>query len=120
MKRLALALAAGLLTLGWGCGGNSTSVTNPGPPPPPTASPDVRADYLVSQMTIDEKLQLVHGGATASNPVTPLGAAGWVPSIPRLNIPDLFLADGSVGVGNGVGQATALPSSIASARPVGM
>jgi beta-glucosidase len=114
MNRLALALAAGLLMLGWGCGGNSTSVTSPGPPPP-TASPDVRADYLVSQMTEDEKVQLVHGGVTASNPVTPRGAGGWVPGIPRLNIPDLFLADGSVGVGNGVGQATALPSSIASA-----
>jgi beta-glucosidase len=38
-----------------------------------------------------------------------------VPGIPRLNIPDLYLADGSVGVGDGVGQATALPSSIASA-----
>jgi beta-glucosidase len=114
MNRLALALAAGLLMLGWGCGGNATSVTNPGPPPP-TASPDERADYLVSQMTLDEKVQLVHGGVTASNPVTPRGAAGWVPGIPRLNIPDLFLADGSVGVGNSVGQATALPSSIASA-----
>jgi beta-glucosidase len=66
-------------------------------------------------MTQDEKVQLVHGGATASNPVTPRGAAGWVPGIPRLNIPDLYLADGSVGVGNAVGQATALPSSIASA-----
>ena len=32
-----------------------------------------------------------------------------------MNIPALYLADGSVGVGNGVGQATALPSSIASA-----
>ena len=114
MNRFALALAIGLLMLGWGCGGSSTSVTSP-PPPPPTTSPDVRADYLVSQMTQGEKVQLVHGGVTVSNPVTPLGAAGWVPGIPRLNIPDLYLADGSVGVGNGVGQATALPSSIASA-----
>ena len=78
MNRFALALAIGLLMLGWGCGGSSTSVTNP-PPPPPTASPDVRADYLVSQMTQGEKVQLVHGGVTVSNPVTPLGAAGWVP-----------------------------------------
>jgi beta-glucosidase len=66
-------------------------------------------------MTQDEKVQLVHGGATSSNSPLPRGAGGWVPGIPRLNIPDLFLADGSVGVGNGVGQATALPSSIASA-----
>ncbi len=38
-----------------------------------------------------------------------------MPGIPALGIPPLYLADGSVGVGNGVGQATALPSSIASA-----
>jgi beta-glucosidase len=65
-------------------------------------------------MTQNEKLQLVRGGATWYNSL-PRGAGGWVPGIPRLKIPALFLADGSVGVGNGVGQATALPSSIASA-----
>ena len=71
---------------------------------------DQRADWLLAQMTLDEKLQLVHG----SLPVQ-LGAAGWVPGIPRLGIPGLYLVDGSVGVGNKVGRATALPSSIASA-----
>jgi beta-glucosidase len=82
---------------------------------PPTA--DQRADQLLALMTQDQKIQLVYG---AGGPVTndfplPRGAAGWVPGIPQLGIPDLYLADGSVGVGNGVGQATALPSSIASA-----
>jgi beta-glucosidase-like glycosyl hydrolase len=44
-----------------------------------------------------------------------LGAvARLVRTAVRLNIPDLYLADGSVGVGNHVGQATAFPSSIAS------
>jgi len=85
------------------------------PVEPPTA--DERAEQLLGQMTQDEKLQLVYG---AGGPVTnilslPRGAAGYVPGIPRLGIPDLYFADGSVGVGNGVGQATALPSSIASA-----
>ena len=77
----------------------------------------MRADYLVSQMTLAEKMQLVHGGAALDwwNHTLPRGAAGWIPGIPRLNIPDLYFADGSVGVGNGVGQSTALPSSIASA-----
>ncbi|MGD0694686.1 MAG: glycoside hydrolase family 3 C-terminal domain-containing protein [Terriglobia bacterium] len=119
MNRIPLALALGLVMIGWGCGGNSTSVTNPSPPSPtppgPNATPDERADYLVSQMTQDEKVQLVHGGSTSSNSSLPRGGAGWVPGIPRLNIPDLYLADGSVGAGNGIGQATALPSSIASA-----
>lgn len=76
---------------------------------------DQRADSLLSQMTLDEKVQLVHGGVLPPNTPTPRGGAGWVPGIPRLGIPDLYLADGSVGVGNGAGQATALPSSIASA-----
>ncbi|HLY15799.1 MAG TPA: glycoside hydrolase family 3 C-terminal domain-containing protein [Bryobacteraceae bacterium] len=82
---------------------------------PPTA--DQRADYLISQMTQDEKIQLVYGAGGPVNAQVPIprGAAGYVPGIPRLGIPDLYLADGSVGVGNGVGQATALPSSIASA-----
>jgi beta-glucosidase len=81
---------------------------------PPTS--DQRADALLAQMTQDEKLQLVHGAGSVNNDVPfPHGVAGWVPGIPRLGIPDLLLADGSVGVGNGVGPATILPSSIASA-----
>ncbi len=82
---------------------------------PPT--PDQRATQLLSQMTQSQKIQLVYGlgGPVTNNPPLPRGGAGWVPGISQLGIPDLYLADGSVGVGNGVGQATALPSSIASA-----
>ncbi|HYK37483.1 glycoside hydrolase family 3 C-terminal domain-containing protein [Alloacidobacterium sp.] len=75
------------------------------------SSADTRADKLLSQMTLDEKIQLVHGANSTGT--TSRGAAGFVPGIPRLGIPDLYLADGSVGVSWGVGQATALPSSIA-------
>jgi beta-glucosidase len=75
-------------------------------------SADQRADQLLSRMTLDEKIQLVHGDVQTS---VPRGAGSHVPGIPRLGIPDLYFADGSVGVGNNVGQATALPSSIASA-----
>lgn len=82
---------------------------------PPTA--DQRAGQLLSQMTQDQKIQLVYGagGPVTAIPVLPRGGGGWVPGIPELGIPALYLADGSVGVGNGVGPATALPSSIASA-----
>ena len=69
-------------------------------------------------MTQAEKLQIVQGGVTSNltyGYTVPLGAGGWVPGNTRLNIPALYLADGSVGVGNSVGPATALPSSIASA-----
>ncbi|MGD0359447.1 MAG: glycoside hydrolase family 3 C-terminal domain-containing protein [Bryobacteraceae bacterium] len=85
------------------------------PVQPPTA--DQRADQLVTQMTPDQKIQLVYGaGGPVTNQIAlPRGGAGWVPGIPALGIPDLYLADGSVGVGNSVGQATALPSSLASA-----
>jgi beta-glucosidase len=65
-------------------------------------------------MTQDEKVQLVHGALTSYNP-GPNGEVGWVPGIPRLSIPDLGFEDGSVGVASGMGQSTALPSSIASA-----
>lgn len=78
---------------------------------PQDGSADVRADQLLSHMTLDEKIQLVHGAVSTGT--VPRGAAGFVPGIPRLGIPDLYFADGSVGVGNSVGQATALPSSIA-------
>jgi len=68
-------------------------------------------------MTQAEKVQLVHGAAPVGTYsfTLPRGVAGYVPGISRLGIPDLYLADGSVGIGNNVGQATALPSSIASA-----
>jgi beta-glucosidase len=113
-QKLLTSVGLFLLLITAACGGGSSSQSSP---PPPTASPDVRADYLVGQMTMDEKIQLVHGGAALDwwNYTLPRGAGGWIPGIPRLGIPDLYFADGSVGVGNSVGQATALPSSIASA-----
>jgi len=79
------------------------------------ANPDQRADALIAQMTEAEKLQLVHGNATAKSLTGPHGAVFWVPGIPRLGIPDQLGADGPVGVADHVGPATALPSSLASA-----
>ena len=77
----------------------------------------MRADYLVGKMSLDEKILLVHGGAALDwwNHILPHGAGGWIAGIPRLNIPALYFADGSAGVNVNGGQATALPSSIASA-----
>ena len=102
------------------CGGGASNPVNPPSPPSPppqNLTADQKADQLVAQMTLDEKIQLVHGGAAADwwNHVLPRGGGGWIPGITRLGISDLYFADGSVGVGNAVGQATALPSSIASA-----
>jgi beta-glucosidase len=83
-----------------------------------TMNSDERAAALAEQMTQDEKIQLLHGAETLpdfQSQALPRGGAGYVPGIPRLGIPDLYLADGSVGVGNNVGPSTALPSSLASA-----
>jgi beta-glucosidase len=82
-------------------------------------SPDQRADLVVKQMTLDEKIQLVHGSMAMLGPKIPnaLGGDGYVPGIPRLGIPDLNLIGAGVGVTNlgkrTNGQATALPASLA-------
>jgi len=96
----------------------TTALSGTGTAPPPPTTPDTRADAMLAQMTQADKLQMVQGGVTTNltyGYTVPLGAAGWVPGIQALAIPELYLADGSVGVGNAVGPATALPSSIASA-----
>jgi beta-glucosidase len=81
--------------------------------------PDTRADLMIHEMTLDEKIQLVHGVGwgvlRAGAPVPPAdnGGAGFVPGIPRLNLPDINLADSAVGVRMAALQsryATLLPS----------
>jgi len=113
------ALILPLVALLVACSGNqnSASVMPTTPLPSPSLTADQRADAVLAKMTQDQKLQLVRGAGDSSNSNKPIprGAAGFVPGIPSLNIPDLYLADGSLGVGNSVGPATALPSSIASA-----
>jgi beta-glucosidase len=99
------------------CGGSSSSTTGNNNPPPAN-DPDSRANALIAKMSQAQELQLVEGGTpndSQFNITFPRGAAGYIPGIPALSVPDLYFADGSVGVGNGVGPATALPSSLASA-----
>jgi beta-glucosidase len=70
-------------------------------------------------MTLDEKIQLVHGSMAMLGRKIPgaLGGDGFVPGIPRLGIPDLNLIGAGVGITNlgkrANGQATALPASLA-------
>jgi beta-glucosidase len=101
-----------------GCGGKG-STPPPPPPPPPSTNPDERADAMLKQMTQAEKLAMVMGGVTVPDGVynytVPRGAGGWVPGNTRLNIPALYLADGSAGASLAGLPATALPSSLASA-----
>jgi beta-glucosidase len=81
--------------------------------------PDTRADLMIHEMTLDEKIQLVHGAGWGvlrdGAPVAPghNGGAGFVPGIPRLHLPDINLADSAVGVRMAALQsryATLLPS----------
>ena len=88
-------------------------------------SADQRADLVIGQMTLDEKIQLVHGGEGGGpaaggqpQPSRSNGGAGWIPGIPRLGIPDLNMADSAVGVTRGAARSrysTGLPSTIAEA-----
>lgn len=71
---------------------------------------DTRARTLLSTMTLDEKVQLVHGACLG---MSPLGSGGFIAGIPRLGIPDLNFADSATGVNAGASGATAFPSPLA-------
>ena len=84
-----------------------------------TLPPDRRADLVVGQMTLDEKLLLVHGagGFEAAGAVSN-GGAGVIAGIPRLGLPSIQLADSTVGVRAAAERgrySTLLPSTIAEA-----
>ncbi len=87
-------------------------------------SPDQRADLVLKELTLAEKIQLVHGigwgPLREGDPVPPdnNGGAGQVLGIPRLGIPSLQQADSAVGVrmaAPGSRYATLLPSVLGAA-----
>jgi beta-glucosidase len=69
---------------------------------------DGTVDALIAQMTLDEKIAMLHG---ATDPER-YGQAGYLPGVPRLNIPPLRLTDGPAGVRTAE-PATALPAPVA-------
>ena len=90
----------------------------------PKLSPDERASMVVKQMTLDEKISMLHGtGMEGLSPMSPLaaqsnGGAGYVVGIPRLGIPGIQMSDAAYGVRmSGVNgrYSTALPSDVAGA-----
>jgi beta-glucosidase len=91
----------------------------------PKLSPEERAELVLKQMTLDEKLAILHGNGMANNPMwtmplTPLtnGGAGYVEGIKRLGIPPLVISDAANGVrDSGVNgrYATAMPSNVGAA-----
>jgi beta-glucosidase len=62
----------------------------------PVVTGDARVDKLLSQMTLKEKLTLIHG--THEDPAVYQGQAGYLGGIPRLGIPGMRFADGPPGV----------------------
>jgi beta-glucosidase len=62
----------------------------------PAVTGDARVDKLLSQMTLEEKLTLIHG--THEDPAVYQGQAGYLAGVPRLGIPGLRFADGPPGV----------------------
>ncbi len=62
----------------------------------PAVTGDARVDKLLSQMTLAEKLTLIHG--THEDPAVYQGQAGYLAGIPRLGILGLRFADGPPGV----------------------
>jgi beta-glucosidase len=100
-------------------------------PPPPNGpwmdtslSPDERADLVLKEMTVDEKVALLHGvGMPTDEPVTPENApsnrgVGYAVGVPRLGIPGIDMSDAAYGIrSSGVNgrYATALPANVAAA-----
>ncbi len=63
---------------------------------PPEKADQARIERLLSQMTIEEKMNLIRGDVEPAS--TNQGQAGFLPGVPRLGIPPLRMADGPPGV----------------------
>ncbi|WP_433293665.1 glycoside hydrolase family 3 C-terminal domain-containing protein [Actinoplanes sp. CA-030573] len=68
-----------------------------------------RVAQVLARMTIDQKVQILHGNNNASPYI------GNVTGIPALCIPNLGLQDGPAGVGDGLDGVTQMPSGTATA-----
>ena len=84
-------------------------------------SPDTRADMVIKELTLAEKISLLHGqGGFGGNtgPTESNGGAGWSSAIPRVGIPAIQMADSAYGVTRGAVSgrySTALPNNLAAA-----
>ncbi len=57
---------------------------------------EARIERLLKQMTLEEKMNLIRGGVEDASVYQ--GQAGYLPGVPRLNIPSLRFADGPPGL----------------------
>jgi beta-glucosidase len=90
----------------------------------PSLSPDDRAALVLKELTLDEKITLIHGEGLAG--MTPLGSrrgesnggVGFTAGIPRLGIPGIDMSDAAYGVrssGENGRYSTALPANVGAA-----
>ena len=105
----------------------TTALAQTAPPRPwmnTNLTPDERAAMVVKEMTLDEKITLLHGtGMEGLSPMSPLaaqsnGGAGYVVGIPRLGIPGIQMSDAAYGVRHSEVNgrySTALPANIGAA-----
>src|ERR1035438_7901006 len=108
-----------------GRGGRGATPAVTGPWSDATLSPDRRAELLLGQMTIDEKIAILHGGggfgpaaAAAPGATVSNGGAGFASAVPRLGIPAIQMADAAVGVTRGASSSrysTPLPNAVSAA-----
>lgn len=64
--------------------------------PVPVVTGDPRVDKLLSELTLEEKISLIHGAI--EDPTDYQGQAGYLPGVKRLGIPSLRFADGPPGL----------------------
>jgi beta-glucosidase len=81
-------------------------------------APTRRADLLVAAMSLDQKIQQLHGQPGTIPELPECGSSGrHVPGIPELRIPTFRITNGPVGLGGGdcspKDPATALPVALA-------
>jgi beta-glucosidase len=62
----------------------------------PIVTGNARVDHLLAQMTLEEKIAMIHGAGEEAS--TYQGQAGYQPGIKRLGIPPMRFADGPPGV----------------------
>ena len=123
-KRSALCLPLFLLAAVMSLPGQSAPQVGSSPWMNTGLSMDERAAMVVKEMTLDEKITLLHGtGHPGLGPMSPLssgsdGGAGYVVGIPRLGIPRIQMSDAAYGVrssGQNGRYSTALPCNLAAA-----
>ncbi len=104
---------------------HSKGATKPtGPWLDASLSPDDRAALVLKELTLDEKILLIHGaGLEGMTPISPTrvnsnGGVGFTMGIPRLGIPGIDMSDAAYGVrssGENGRYSTALPANVGAA-----